>query len=137
VPACEPWCEGVQTGEVEYCEPCDIDCADPILRIDAGASFEVVWRGNIYSESEMPAECSFEGQCTEPSTCWVDHQAPADTYDVAVLASATADCGGEECTCENDEPACEIEGGTAGDNDFGVGGSLAYPDETAIEIVIQ
>ncbi len=126
-------CEGVLSGD---CGITCADCAQGILRIASGGTYEQLWEGGVYVDTQAPQECVAEGCQPE---C---HQAlpiPAASYELGadVFLSCPLDTP-DLCECPGGEQdACAIfsESPTAGGTTR-VSVAFDYPAETTAEIVV-
>jgi hypothetical protein len=133
--ACAPTCANIIAGECWDCA-----CEPPrLLRVEPGASYDVVWDGQLWIDAELPTECN---ACAVASDCLLGVSAPAHTYLITSTAATSAtDCvdemGGSSCTCPNGAQACFIEGTVANPAELPVQANLEYPDATSLELAFD
>jgi hypothetical protein len=137
--ACHFTCEDLQ----ETDGVCAADCAaPPIVMIAPGGSYELAWSGTVLAPEEMPSSCYYSPEWAA-ETCDLRAPAPAGTYRFEVTGYDDSWCPLDEpgaCNCTpNADGNCNVEQYTdlSAAEGAPVSATLAFPSETATEIVFE
>lgn len=119
--SCETW----QQGEPPVCTA--EACALTTLRVEAGATYELVWSGTAMRQEAMPQACWFDEQYGPECTRVIE--AEAQSYQLEL--PAFSECLGD-CTCEDSGQCYGEAGGIEGAHD---GVTFAYPEEGTVDVI--
>jgi hypothetical protein len=131
--ACAPACTLIVA---DACEPCPNECDRPtLLRIDAGATHEIVWDGALWIDHVLEQACN---ACGVAPDCLLGVSAPASTYlATATAASSASNCTRNGCECPAGESTCMLDGEVADPQELGAQLLFEYPDETTVDLVFD
>jgi hypothetical protein len=136
IDVCAPTCSAIVSGDCWD----DCACSPPrLLRIEPGASHDVVWDGQLWVGAELPSECN---ACGVAPDCLLGISAPPETYLVTVTASTMAtDCvdeGGQpSCSCPDAAQTCLLAGQAINPTELPIQAHLEYPDANTLELTFE
>lgn len=114
---------------------CDRECDTPqLVRIEAGASYDIDWDLAIYDDRDLSLDCPAEG-C--PTKCLRRKPAGDGSYAIAVKAGTTCDGDDTACACATGATSCVLSLGLAGSANVTGSASAIVPDDAGDTVIVS